>query len=969
MQSPPGSPATLRLSSLPTVAIEVQDREGQPVPDALVRWRGQAVAAVGPDGRCSLAVPAGEPLLASRQGWGARIGRPEGSGAAVLPIRLKPLQRIAGKVVDLASGRPVAGALVWSGWPLLAPVARTNAEGAFQIEVPPGEESWLQGAAAGFLQGERQPVRPGAADSNVLKLTPAAVLSGIVVDAAGRPVAGVQIVTELSDRSMFMKRPSFAVAQSDKEGGFRLTGLRPGEGYELRATHEGFSLTKLTVRTTPARSTSEPLRVVMKRGAAAFGRVVNEAGQAVAGAEVKLIDSAGETAPKARSDQEGRFEFRHLGAARYDLRAQGQGYSYAIRSGIEIPSGETPFDLGTVTLPAGAVIEGRVTDARGGVIEGADIDAMPSQLSEMTGEDWLWDIQTGADGKFRLEGLRRGEPYDVTVDRPGYVTTTVPGIEAPTEEPIQIRMKAARSLAGRVVGPAGEPVAGAALSRIEELRFADSMSISGSSLGSSDTEGRFRVTGLPAGIVSLAVQAEGYETRKIEGLEIPEERDLEGVEITLQHGTVLEVQVLDAAGEPAHHVSVYADPEKPPDLSTIRSWRPIFAQTDYRGRCRLSVTGHEAYRVKASKGFLSATARVVAGSGSMPVELRLPPGVEVSGRVLGGGETARDASAHLENQDRTDSSVPVTVDGGFVFTEVPDGSYRLQARSRGGKVSASLEVTIAGRPLRDLELRIDREDERATLSGRILGLSPEKLRGISVNASPTSGGQVVAGTIGPEGEYRIEKLAPGEWLVQAHTASSRMATATVEIESGVATAIQDLEFPSGSLTLSGRVLLDGAPLVGAGVGAAKQGGVNMSGLVPTAWDGSFTLSDLQAGSVTLFIFNLSGIGASRAIELTESQEMVIELTTGRLRGTVVEVSGEPVENALVKIEGLIQASAPGFPAATLRSGPDGAFQSPRLASGMYQLTIEKEGFAPTKLTTEVPAGDESHLEIRLTPGP
>ncbi|HEV8578248.1 MAG TPA: carboxypeptidase-like regulatory domain-containing protein [Thermoanaerobaculia bacterium] len=966
--SAPGSPATLRLSSREAVTIELQDKEGKPVPNGLIRWRGEAVFATGPDGRLSIAIPSGEPpLVTGPQGWAARIVRPEGSGAGTVAVRLQPPRRIAGRVVDLASGRPVAGALVWSGWPLLAPVARTDGQGAFQLEVPAGEDSWLQAAAAGFLGGDRQPAQPGGS-ANVLKLTPAAALSGVVVDSAGRPVAGVKLMA--SPSNAFMRRPDWAAGQSRNDGGFRLTGLRPGEVYELRASREGFTVTKLTARTAPAGGVSAPLCIVMKEGGIAFGRVVDEAGQPIAGAEVRLTDTAGGAEPKARSDQGGRFEFHHVGAAVYDLLARARGYSFAQRSGIEIPAEETPFDLGAVTLPAGAVVEGKVTDTRGTAIEGATIGVDPSQFSatgaELMENDQLWDIQTGADGKFRLEGLRRGERYDLSVSHAGYVMATAPGVQAPTAEPIRIEMKAARSIAGRVVGPTGEPVAGASLSRIEELRFGGTSSASSSSVGTTDSEGLFRVPGLPAGTVNLAVSAEGYEARKVEGLQIPEGRDLEGVEIRLQRGAILEVQVFDASGEPVRDVSVDVDSEKPPDFESFQIWRPSFGQTDSRGRCLLSVKGGETYRVTASRNLQSATARVTAGPGTTPVELRLPPGVEVSGRVIGSdGETAREASVHLEGQDQLDFSVPVTADGSFVFSGVPDGDFSLQAQARSGKVSHPLEVTIAGRPLRNLELRLDREDERPTLSGRILGLSPEKLEGVFVTAVPAEGGSMLQGTVGPEGEYRIEKVEPGVWHVQAQTEDSRQASASVEIEPGVRNATQDLEFPSGALTLSGRVLLDGAPLVGAVVGVAMQGGKISGGLVATAWDGSFSLGDLAPGAAILVIFNMSGIGASRTLELTESQEMVIELVSGRLRGTLIGASGEPVADGVVTIEGLIGSATERFPAGTFRSGPDGAFQSPRLVAGMYNLTIEKEGFAPTKLTVEVPGGNETNLEIPL----
>ncbi len=802
------------------------------------------------------------------------------------------------------------------------------------------------------------------------KMAQAVTLTGVVVDAADRPVAGVQILAESSFD--FRSRRGPPTVRSGSDGGFRFEGLRPGGVYELIAVHEGFSQTRTTVQIpTAGRPAAAPLRILLQKGTSVFGRVVDEAGLPVPGAEVNLRAEEGASL-KATSGQDGRFEIRHIGPGTCNLAAQAKGYSYAVRPNIEIPAGEAAFDLGTVTLPASAVIAGRVTDARGAAIEGAEISVLPSDMEDFDAEqamdpDLVWGVPTEADGSFRLEGLQRGDRYDLSVERPGFVTATVPGVLAPAREPIRIEMKAARSLAGRVVGSNGEPVAGASLSRVEELRFGGSMSASSSSLGKTAANGRFRVTGLPAGFIDIAVSAEGYETRRLQGLQIPEDRDLEGLEIALQQGAVLEVQVLDARGEPVPDVIVHAEPEKPPDLASIRFWEPRSTATDDRGRCRVNVTVREAYRVTAMKDLQSATARLVPDAGRTPVELRLPAGFEISGRVL--GEAGQSVSVYLEGAGQRGTAMPVSADGTFVFSDVPDGEYRLKAQNRQGKVSAPLAVRVAGAPVRDLELRLDREDERATLQGRILGLSPEKLRRVSVMASPTrGGGQATLGKVGPEGEYHIDGLDPGSWWVQARTAESRMATGTVQIEPG-ARATLDLEFPSGGLTLSGRVLLDGSPLVGAAVAIGKRNGASvasMGGVVPTAWDGGFTVGDLEPGSTTVVIFNMAGIGASRTLDLTESQEITIELATGRLRGTVLAEAGGPAEDAAVSIEALLDQEA-SFPAAALHSGPDGAFEAPRLISGSYRIKVEKDGFAPAELMVEIAAGEERTVEVRLTP--
>ncbi|HVR95964.1 MAG TPA: carboxypeptidase-like regulatory domain-containing protein, partial [Thermoanaerobaculia bacterium] len=137
------------------------------------------------------------------------------------------------------------------------------------------------------------------------------------------------------------------------------------------------------------------------------------------------------------------------------------------------------------------------------------------------------------------------------------------------------------------------------------------------------------------------------------------------------------------------------------------------------------------------------------------------------------------------------------------------------------------------------------------------------------------------------------------------------------------------------------------------------------------WDGSFAIRDLEAGTVTVQFFSLDGIVASRTLQLSENREILVDLATGRLRGTVLSTEGEPVADALVTVEGLLaNAGKPGestFSAASLRSGADGSFEAARLVAGTYRLSIQKDGFAATMATVEVPPAGEATVELRLTP--
>jgi Carboxypeptidase regulatory-like domain len=961
--------------------IEVRGAEGKPAPGALVRWQGLPLAVTGPEGRLEIALPSAESPLAveSREGWRTRAFQTDGGGKGIAPVRLEPPRRISGQVVDSTTRRPVAGALVWSGWPLVAPAVHTDGEGRFQLEVPAGEEIWLDSAAAGFLPDQRRHAKPGAAPV-VLKLEPAAAISGIVVDSAGRPVAGARIALDPNREESSDGR--FA-ARSHPDGRFEMTGLKPGTSYSLFSLRRGFARAAVTARTAPAgKPAPPPLRIVMGAGETAFGRTVDESGQPVAGAELFLIDlSMPEETHRATSNEEGRFELRQLSAGRLALTASHPNHADLQLPEVEIPPATPAVDLGDLTLPAGMAIEGRVVDSRGGPIEGvevrptaaADLDSM-SLTSGFSGlGDPRNNARTGPDGSFRAKGFPRGGRYDLELEHPAYVETTVIGVEAPTKEPLRIEMKAGRALTGQVVGAGGEPIAGASLSWLQEGQGLGAMVGFGpvKPLGSTDPDGRFRITGLPSGSVSLEIAADGYQTRWMDELRIPDDRDLEDLKIVLERGSWLDVRVLNAEGEPVPNAMIFAQPQVSdlqtmPRLSMLRALKPVW--TNSQGRVRLSLPEAGVYDVSfRNEGRSAVSVTVTAGPGGTPVELRQPPGFEVSGRVIG-----EDGAGVAEVYVQMIADVPGGLtsstgeDGSFVFPAVPDGRYELTAPRQKAGQSDSLDVEVAGQAVRGLELRLSGAGPGADLSGLVKGLPPSDLAMTFVTATSSDLSSPL-GRVDRDGRYSLPGLEPGEWTVQARSVSSgRMVEGRVRIEDGATAASLDLDFGAG-LTLTGRVLVDGAPLAGADVLAAKTSPVGSGEPTQarTAHDGSFKLRDLTPGPLLLLVTGAGAIGATRTIQLEESGEISIEIVTGSLKVTVFSAAGEPLEGAAANLESLEPKLPIPVGTTSARSGPDGVLEFPRLAAGTYTIEVQKEGFQRRQETVEIRPGGETVLVVRL----
>ena len=154
------------------------------------------------------------------------------------------------------------------------------------------------------------------------------------------------------------------------------------------------------------------------------GRVIDSAGQPVAGAQVSAgLGDHGFIAPgeasrgsgklSATSDAQGRFELSGAKPGSLRLSVRAEGFAPLNKSGLGIPAAAR-HDLGDFRLETSVVLEGRVLDKQGAPVAGAKL--------ARTNQDGVFtfsagdDSQTGppplavtaADGSFRIQQLATG---------------------------------------------------------------------------------------------------------------------------------------------------------------------------------------------------------------------------------------------------------------------------------------------------------------------------------------------------------------------------------------------------------------------------------------------------------------------------------------------------------------------------------------------------------------------------------
>ncbi len=340
------------------------------------------------------------------------------------------------------------------------------------------------------------------------------LLSGRVVDADGRGLAGV-VVEARFERPALSNR---GYGMSDAQGRFTLRGLAPVE-FSLSARLDGY----LDHREegVPHGVADHMVTLV------ALGRAAGRASRAADGAPLqqfraRLRRNSGTTqqpgAPFAEREFEsetGYFEFGGLAEGEYVVEVLAAGLAPAQSAPFAGGPGQS-FGEADVSLGPGARILGRVIDsATREPIEGALLRTMDSGRGESpltalglhTQARETTDARTrsGSDGSFVLDGLAGGR-YRLLIADPRYPQRAVDGLlltEGSDEKLGDLVLHAGAAIFGTVRDSAGRGVPRADV-QLVGTASASTAGVGGSFKARCDENGRYRLENLPAGNFQLS---------------------------------------------------------------------------------------------------------------------------------------------------------------------------------------------------------------------------------------------------------------------------------------------------------------------------------------------------------------------------------------------------------------------------------------------------------------------------------
>ena len=622
------------------------------------------------------------------------------------------------------------------------------------------------------------------------------------VIAAGAPVAGAEVrVYRRVALDPVSGTPGWQVVRSLEAGrdGRASVPATPG-AYLVAARSPRFAPGQVEV-VRPSGEPATPVEITLGEGSVLAGRVVARAsGEPVPLAAISLerestLGSPVATFPLeerfgATADGSGRFSVRGLASGRYQLVAEAPGHARTTLRQITLPR-KAPLEI---LLGGAGVIEGSVLLADGKPAAGAEV--------RFAGGPELLTVTTGEQGGFAAE-VQPGS-YGISAalgSASGGVPQPVPVAAGGTVRGIAIRLGPAASVAGRVTGVGGSPVAGA------QVRLSPATGPGEFSRTLTSSSGAFELGALAPGEYDLDLVADGHSPAARRGLVL-----LSGqrfvVDLQLDGVGSVEGTVRDGSGAPVPGARIRggkmwggAAGSVPAEAITGPDGRYLLPAlevgvADVRAHRPGSLLG-ESRTVPVEAGRRAVADFVLPLTGAVEGEVRFasrpqgeptvllqvtPDQMMISSRDVHPLEVSDDGHFRAElpagafrlrasTSDRTASSerIPVTIQAGetsrveLLLTPVEEDPRRIvvDVREPGGAPAGDAVVVLVGEGYRAMMLAD--EAGRASISRRPIPLAVEARKGGRVSrSSPVApDARSVVVELQPAAMVRGRVLAPG----------------------------------------------------------------------------------------------------------------------------------------------------------------------------------------------------------------
>lgn len=538
----------------------------------------------------------------------------------------------------------------------------------------------------------------------------------------------------------------------------------------------------------PVRDPDRPEDEAPARTVRVNGLVLRPDGSPAEGSRVQLFGrrrrgrGRGQSGGEVRTDVTGRFTLEVTPGTYWAFAgAVHPDDADAPRRRVEV-TGADPQELEPFVLQLATALTGVVRTEDGQPVAGARVIARAPRRGrgrEATSDDR---------GRFRVEQLVEGL-YALEVSAEGFVRQRLEGIPVTgvAEGSVAVVLQPAGGLRGLVRGPDGRPVAEAL---VFTYRGAER-----TSMVRADADGRFELAALEGGPVELFVRSQDFELTARARAEVTPGASLP-FDVLLRPAARIEGVLRSPADEPRPELSVEASligGDVRREATSKEDGRYAIGRL-YPGRYAVTVRGQSL----RGGGVALVEAEVDVRAGTTPLDLVVPTGVPVRGRIeTPDGEGTR-GSVHVIAAGRYAAQVTTDEEGAFALPELPTGSYSVFVRANADRwVGRTTLVLQPGRTVEDLVLQVH---PPLTVRGRVT-YDGEPVAGVLLRAEAPDAPVRRADTSDDTGAFELGPLYPGVYRLLVDPGSLQLVGArlgvsltaapqTVEIQPGAEPSVE-----------------------------------------------------------------------------------------------------------------------------------------------------------------------------------
>tara|TARA_R110002073_G_scaffold3074_1_gene20522 strand:- start:17501 stop:20290 length:2790 start_codon:yes stop_codon:yes gene_type:complete len=441
--------------------------------------------------------------------------------------------------------------------------ANTDAAGLASFAQVPVSYYEVIAKASGYAPQRSTVVvsRSGASAEVSLTLKAGAMVSGVVVDPDGKPVAGAQVLYQGASDWSVRADARLDHVLSESDGSFTIAAL-PRGSFRFVADAKNFAQGSSEVIALDGESETTGVEIRMEPSAILRGRVLSADGTPIAAARVRVAAKGAGVVRRdggvrqAYTDDEGKYEVRELRRRAYEVVALHETASSEI---VNADLSKAPFDATLdLSLSIDGVIAGIVVDSNDEPMAGAQITLFPDFRKGASRSDSEWRMRglstelTDAGGKFRVSGLAPNTAYRVravpgTSNNPGRAWLSE-GTPARTgDEDVRIVLRADGGIRGKVALANGEA---------PELFTVSVGWQRGTPFSSKD--GSFELSDLPPQTFTVVITGPGIDEARVKDVVVNAGEYTDVGSITAKKGRSISGTVLDLGGSPIAGAKVSA---------------------------------------------------------------------------------------------------------------------------------------------------------------------------------------------------------------------------------------------------------------------------------------------------------------------------------------------------------------------------------------------------------------------------